>query len=102
MKLKRLVLLGALGAAVIAAGCGDDDSGSEATAAPEKKGADLAQIEQAISGESEFRGQNGEKPVVLDGLEFTDGELQKLKDGDHTAAIVWHDIDASVEANERG
>lgn len=86
--------------ALVAAGCGSSgDSGSKSS---NDNQVELARIEQAIAGRSIFHGQNGEKPVVTDGLEFSQADLKRLRDGDYTAAMVWHDIDASVVANEKG
>lgn len=99
MKVKTVVAGAVSAFALVTAGCGESGSASGAGGGDT---VDLARVKKAISGESIFRGQGGEKPVVADRLEFTEAEVQKLRNGNYDAAIVWHDIDASVVANEKG
>jgi ribose transport system substrate-binding protein len=86
--------------ALAAAGCGGLSSGSSDNSSAQS--VDLASIEKKISGPSKFRGPNGEKPFVTNNLKFTHSDLQKLHAGHYSVAVDWHDIDASIEAENRG
>jgi ribose transport system substrate-binding protein len=47
-------------------------------------------------------GPNGEKPVPVTDLTLTDAEIAKLRQGDHTAAMLWHTSSAFVSAVQAG
>lgn len=49
-----------------------------------------------------FVGPNGETPTPASQLELTDEEVEQVKAGDYTAALVWHENSAFIQAVEVG
>ena len=102
MKAHRVIaMLAALLAVVVLGACGSDDSessgdtagGSTATATA------TAQPSPAVG---ETVGPAGEKATPTSELELTPEEIEKIKSGNHTAALVWHQSSDFVNAVSRG
>lgn len=87
----RSAAVGVLALALMLSGCasGATPSGTSASATATKPS--LA-----------FTGPNGEVPSVLSALSLTSAEQQKVKDGNYTAAFVWHTNGDFVSAVEKG
>jgi ribose transport system substrate-binding protein len=75
----------ALLAALTLAGCGGgDDEGSGKTATQTQ--------ETVAAGESgRMLGPNGEESTPAADVELTDEDIDKIKQGNYTAAVVWHE-----------
>jgi ribose transport system substrate-binding protein len=59
----------------------------------------------ATAGEApslEFTGPNGETPTPSSELELTDEEIRQVTEGGYTAALVWHENSAFIQAVEEG
>ncbi len=102
MKAHRVIaMLAALLAVVVLGACGSDDSessgdtagGSTATATA------TAQPSPAVG---ETVGPAGEKATPTSELELTPEEIEKIRSGNHTAALVWHQSSDFVNAVSRG
>ncbi len=50
----------------------------------------------------EFSGPNGETPTPSSELELTDEEIEQVRSGGYTAALVWHENSAFIQAVEAG
>jgi ribose transport system substrate-binding protein len=101
MKAHRLIaMLAVLATAAVLAACGSDDdpesSGDSGGAAP---AAAAAKPSPAVG---ETTGPAGEKATPTDQLELTAEEIDKIKGGKHTAALVWHQSSDFVNAVSRG
>jgi ribose transport system substrate-binding protein len=58
-----------------------------------------------VAGEApslEFSGPNGETPTPSSELELTDEEIEQVRSGGYTAALVWHENSAFIQAVEAG
>lgn len=118
---KVWIATGLIGLLMLAA-CGDD-AGGDTTAAtgvvdttaavPDTSTADTTADTEATSppettvaaGEEpslEFTGPNGEVPVPSTELSLSEEEKQQVRDGDYTAAFVWHENSAFIQAVETG
>lgn len=101
MKAHRVIaMIAALFAVAVLAACGSDDSDS---AGDTSGGSSTA---AATSGPSpkvgETVGPAGEKATPTAELKLTDAEIEKIKGGDHSAALVWHQSSDFVTAVSRG
>ena len=59
----------------------------------------------AAAGEApslEFIGPNGETPTPASEMQLTDDEVEQVRAGDYTAALVWHENSAFIQAVETG
>lgn len=57
---------------------------------------------QAFAAEGVTVGPHGEKPTPAASLTLTADEVQKIKDGNYTAALVWHEMSEYTNAVNRG
>lgn len=87
----RWLVVGAMTLALSLTGCSGPGAASPSTPAP-----------QATEPSLEFVGPNGEKPGQLAELVLTDDEKTTVKNGNHTAAFVWHTSSEFVSAVEKG
>jgi ribose transport system substrate-binding protein len=86
MRTHRTIATLATAAAVLAlAACGDssDDEGGAA-------GASGPAPIKASKAVGETTGPNGEQATPTSALELSDAEIEKVKAGDYTAALTWH------------
>ena len=101
--------------AFAAAACGGGESGTQTEgsetastpAASESSGqASETPTGQATSTESEAlsetRGPNGESPTPTSEVTVSDAQKQQLKDGDYSAALLWHTSSDFVNAVTAG
>ena len=97
----RLTLAVVLALAALLAGCGGDDSGDPATTgdASTQEEASAPKESKAVG---ETTGPAGEKATPTAEIKLTDDEIAKLKEGDHTAALVWHQSSDFVSAVTQG
>src|SRR5215475_11092766 len=56
----------------------------------------------AFAAEGTTTGPNGEKPTPAGTVVLTDAEVQQIKDGKFTAALVWHEMSEYTNAVNRG
>jgi ribose transport system substrate-binding protein len=80
---RHAAMLAAVAALVGVTACGEssDDSGdAEGTTATIKASKTIG----------ETRGPNGEEPAPASSLKLSDQEIAELEQGNHTAALVWH------------
>lgn len=68
-------------ASLIVGACGGSDEES-----------DTAPVAPAVSREGVMLGPNGEEARPADEVSLTDADVEQLRQGDHTAAIVWHEF----------
>src|SRR5215218_1348312 len=79
-------VLVALLAALMLAGCGgNDDEGGGDQAAPQ------TQETVAASESGRMLGPNGEESTPAADVELSDEDIEKIKQGNYTAAVVWHE-----------
>ncbi|MBZ3695117.1 substrate-binding domain-containing protein [Phyllobacterium calauticae] len=57
---------------------------------------------QAFAAEGVTVGPHGEKPTPAASVTLTADEVQKIKDGNYTAALVWHEMSEYTNAVNRG
>jgi len=57
---------------------------------------------QAFAAEGVTVGPHGEKPTPAASVTLTANEVQKIKDGNYTAALVWHEMSEYTNAVNRG
>lgn len=57
---------------------------------------------QAFAAEGGTVGPHGEKPTPAASVTLTADEVQKIKDGNYTAALVWHEMSEYTNAVNRG
>lgn len=57
---------------------------------------------QAFAAEGVTVGPHGEKPTPATSVTLTADEVQKIKDGNYTAALVWHEMSEYTNAVNRG
>lgn len=88
---RRAAAAGTLAAALVLTGCSAQPAADDAAAST-----------PATEPSLEFAGPNGEVPGPLAELTLTDDELASVKDGDYTAAFVWHTSGDFVSAVEKG
>lgn len=118
---KAWIVIGLAGMLMVAA-CGDGaggdtteptDTADTTAAAPETTTADTTSDTEATTppettaaeGDEpslEFTGPNGEVPVPSTELSLSEDEKQQVRDGDYTAAFVWHENSAFIQAVEAG
>lgn len=118
---KAWIAIGLAGMLMLAA-CGDGaggdtteptDTADTTAAAPETTTADTTSDTEATTppettaaeGDEpslEFTGPNGEVPVPSTELSLSEDEKQQVRDGDYTAAFVWHENSAFIQAVEAG
>jgi ribose transport system substrate-binding protein len=78
------------------AACGEDSESSPAT----DGGGSANATPDRVLGET--RGPNGEKPQPADQIQLSAEELEKVREGGYTAALVWHTSDPVTAAMTRG
>ncbi|HEY8584491.1 MAG TPA: substrate-binding domain-containing protein [Capillimicrobium sp.] len=105
MKAHRvLAMIAALLAVAVFAACGSDDSGSTSTS--ETSGGSSSTAAAPAGGPSpkvgETVGPAGEKATPTEELQLTQAEIDEVKSGNHTAALVWHQSSDFVNAVSRG
>jgi ribose transport system substrate-binding protein len=86
------IALTASAVALVGAGCGDDEGGEASSGRPE------------VAPVSKTKGPKGESATPSGELKVSAAEVEKLKSGGHTAALVWHtrsDFVAAVTAGAR-
>jgi len=90
--------------ALVLSACGGD-GGDDAVDTPtdeanggEAEGEDAAGEEPSL----DFVGPNGESPTSAEELQLTDEEMEEIRDGGYTAALVWHENSAFIQAVEQG
>jgi ribose transport system substrate-binding protein len=89
-----LALLVCTGLAAVAA-CGGDSGGGDggsAAKAPRDTGKELKA--------GQVFGPNGEKGTLITDIKMSDADVQKLRKGHHTAAIVWHEYGTDLPRAE--
>lgn len=91
--LRVLAMLLAL--AAVTGGCGGDDEEGE-EAAPAKT---ARQIDESAL---ETKGPAGEAPTPSEQIQLTDEEKEKVRQGNYTAALLWHTQAAFTEAVTAG
>jgi ribose transport system substrate-binding protein len=92
MTRKLLVIAMSAAVALVVAGCGDDEGAGASSGRP-----DVAPV-------SKTKGPNGESATASSELNLSATEVETLRSGDHTAALVWHttsDFVAAVGAGAR-
>jgi ribose transport system substrate-binding protein len=100
MKAHRLIaLLAVLAAAAVVAACGSDDDTESSDSGGAAPAAAAATPSPAVG---ETTGPAGEKATPTDRLDLTADEIEKIKGGKHTAALVWHQSSDFVTAVSRG
>eukprot|EP01132_Coremiostelium_polycephalum_P013428 gene13428-16364_t len=57
---------------------------------------------QAFAAEGVTVGPHGEEPTPAASVTLTADEVQKIKDGNYTAALVWHEMSEYTNAVNRG
>ncbi|WP_288194742.1 substrate-binding domain-containing protein [uncultured Phyllobacterium sp.] len=57
---------------------------------------------QAFAADGVTVGPHGEKPTPAASVTLTADEVQKIKDGNYTAALVWHEMSEYTNAVNRG
>lgn len=80
-------------------------NGNGATTAAEGTPPDTTEATDATDGGEPslaFTGPNGETPTPASELELTDDEIEQVRAGGHTAALVWHENSAFIQAVEAG
>lgn len=105
---QRTAVAVAVGAMVLMA-CGTDapvsptdgSPGAEGPTATEQSPTDDA-TQAAEAPSLEFEGPNGETPTSPDQLELTEEEIEEVRAGEYTAAFVWHENSAFIQAVEQG
>jgi ribose transport system substrate-binding protein len=101
MKAHRVIaMLAALLAAVVLAACGSDDEGGSSDESAAGEPAAAAATPSPAVGET--TGPAGEKATPTDRLELSAEEIDEIKGGKHTAALVWHQSSDFVGAVSRG
>jgi ribose transport system substrate-binding protein len=84
MRAQRLLVVIAAGAAMTSlVACGDSSSGGSGTAST---GGAQIKSSKAVG---ETRGPSGEKPTPASALTLSQAEIDKIKAGSYTAALVW-------------
>lgn len=101
MKAHRVIaMLAAVVAVVALAACGsDDDSSSGDTSGTSATTAAAAEPSPAVG---ETVGPAGEQATPTSELQLTSEEVDEVKQGGHTAALVWHQSSDFVNAVTRG
>ena len=100
MKAYRLTLAVLLSLAAFAAGCGsDDDNGDSGSEGGTSTQAAAPKESKAVG---ETTGPAGEKATPTADIKLTDEEVAKIKGGNHTAALVWHQSSDFVSAVTQG
>ena len=100
MKVHRVIaMFAALLAVAVLAACGSDDSDSSGSTSGGSTTAATGGPSPAVG---ETVGPAGEKATPTDELELTSAEVDEIKGGDHTAALVWHQSSDFVNAVSRG
>jgi ribose transport system substrate-binding protein len=61
-----------------------------------------AGILSAAAGQAQTQGPGGETPTPTSAITLTDAEVAKLKEGGHTAALLWHTSSDFVNAVTAG
>jgi ribose transport system substrate-binding protein len=89
-KLITVAGIGILVGALALSGCAAESSTPDTSAPP------------ATEPSLEFVGPNGEIPGALDELSLDETEAQAIRDGEYTAAFVWHTTSEFVDAVETG
>lgn len=93
-------------ALVLANGCGQGPvEGAQSGESP--PGNDLASEERSpLASPSapslEFRGPNGEEATPAEELSLTDEEVEQVRQGDYTAAFLWHESSSFTQAIQQG
>lgn len=93
---RRIVGIALAAVTMLTVGCAADDPTGDDGAT------ESASTESAAEPSLEFAGPNGEQPGELDELSLTEDEIAEIRDGDYTAAFVWHTSSEFVDAVERG
>lgn len=109
----RMAATVAVGALILAAcGTGDDTLRAGESPAAESPAAESPTDTQTPDGESPqgaaeapslaFEGPNGETPTSAEELQLTAEEIEEVQAGEYTAAFVWHENSAFIQAVEQG
>jgi ribose transport system substrate-binding protein len=85
-----------LAAAMPLAACGEDSDSSSDDAG----GGSAKATPDRVLGDT--RGPNGEKPEPAEEIQLTTSELEEVRAGNYTAALVWHTSDPVTAAMTRG
>lgn len=80
----------------LVSGCGDDDDGNGSSI--EASGLEV----EASPAVGETEGPGGERPTPTSDIELTAKQVTEIKEGDYTAAFVWHESSDFVNAVTRG
>jgi ribose transport system substrate-binding protein len=99
MKAYRLLLAAVLAVAAFAAGCGGDDEQSSGGGGGESGAAAAIEPSKAVG---ETKGPAGESATPTEDIQLTDEEVEKVKAGNHTAALAWHQTSDFVTAVTQG
>ena len=107
MVLPALVLVAAAGGYGTTTAAGQDatESSVDSTAPTDTTAAAGTSTGTSATGAEPslaFTGPNGETPTPASQLELTDEEIAEVKAGDYTAALVWHENSAFIQAVEVG
>jgi ribose transport system substrate-binding protein len=81
---------------MVAVACGGDETDETPVASP--PAASPTGEEPSL----EFEGPNGEMPTPADELTLTQEEIDSVKSGSYTAALVWHENSEFIQAVEAG
>ncbi|HEU4658220.1 MAG TPA: substrate-binding domain-containing protein [Capillimicrobium sp.] len=101
MKAHRVIaMLAALLAVAVLAACGSDDGGSTSTTSGGTE--TTAAAGQPSPAVAKTVGPAGEKATPTDALQLSQDEIDKVKSGNYTAAMVWHQSSDFVNAVSRG
>ncbi|MGH9246660.1 MAG: substrate-binding domain-containing protein [Acidimicrobiales bacterium] len=79
--------------ALLGTACGRDDEADGSDGAPSARG-------EAPS--LEFEGPNGERPTSAEELTLSEDEIDSVKSGGYTAALVWHENSEFIQAVQEG
>ncbi len=95
--------------ALLIAACGGGGGGTPTPGAtgtaPAGASAPVGSAAPSAAGEEpslEFAGPNGEKPTLASELTLTQEEVDEIKAGGYTAALVWHENSVFIQTTEQG
>jgi ribose transport system substrate-binding protein len=97
--IRTLLLASAL---VAAAGAGGITSAAEVDGATDTTAPAGTAADGGEAPSLEFSGPNGETPTPASELELTSEEVEQVRAGGYTAALVWHENSAFIQAVESG
>jgi ribose transport system substrate-binding protein len=101
-----IAVLAALVSMIVLAACGDSGSSDTSTSTGTSAATSASSTTAATSGPSkkvgETSGPAGETATPTSELELSADEVDKIKSGNYTAALVWHQSSDFVSAVSRG